>query len=216
MGTLDEVQLTHAWAQWHGGGDSGARDELVKHYLPLVNFLAGPFYRHVPESYRGDLISFGVLGLIDALDKFDPSMGYRFETYGSCRVRGAMSDGIRALAWLPRGAAQRASRIIEKVVPVDFQAARTADGTRLQDCLADRNETTPLDALELMDDHEDVATVLQLLPERERAVITQYYFGRRQLKEIGADLGVTESRVCQLHRRALRQLEQLLLERRSA
>ncbi|HVF52243.1 MAG TPA: sigma-70 family RNA polymerase sigma factor [Actinomycetota bacterium] len=215
-GTLDDAQKAELWHLWHTEKDTVAREALICHYLPMVEFLATPFARHVPISYRNDLLSFGVIGLMDALDKFRPDLGFRFETYGSCRIRGAMSDGVRQLAWLPRGAANRASRIIEKVVPVDFQAARAADGTRLQDCLTERTEESPFDFLEIADDHSEVVQALSELPERERTVIKKYYYERQQLKEIGLSMGVTESRVCQLHRRALRQLGEVLVQRRSA
>lgn len=217
MGTLlSEQELVDLWERWSVRRDAAARERLICHYLPMVDFLAAPFMRHVPASYRSDLVSFGVIGLMDAVDKFEPALGFRFETYGSCRIKGSISDGIRALAWLPRGAARRASRIIEKVIPVDFQAARTPDGSRLQDALSDRTDALPFEELETAADHEEVIQALHALPDRERTVIVEYYYGRRQLKEIGRDLGVTESRVCQLHRRALRQLEQFLLEQRSA
>lgn len=217
MGTLlTEQELIELWQRWTVDRDLTARERLICHYLPMVDFLAAPFSRRVPVSYRGDLVSFGVIGLMDAVDKFEPSLGFRFETYGSCRIKGSISDGIRALAWLPRGASRRASRVIEKVIPVDFQAARSSDGSRLQDSLSDRTDALPFDAMETAADHEEVIQALHALPDRERRVIVDYYYGLRQLKDIGKDLGVTESRVCQLHRRALRQLEQLLLEQRSA
>ncbi len=211
-----DVNLPDLWSRWTSRQDKGARDALIRHYLPMVEFLAWPLSRHLPSSFHADVMSFGSIGLMDAIDKFRPELGYRFETYGSVRIRGAIADGIRTLAWLPRGAAMRASRIIEKVVPVDFQAARTADGTRLQDSLADRTDDSALDLILLRDDHSEVAQALLSLPERERKVLKDYYYERRQLKEIGLELGVTESRVCQLHRRALRQMEEVLRARRSA
>ena len=125
---------------------------------------------------------------MDAIEKFRPELGHRFEAYGTRRIRGAMSDGMRSVAWLPRGAETRASRVIEKVVPVDFQGASFEGGQPLAESL----------------------------PDRERKVITDYYFGRRLLQEIADELGVTQSRVCQLHRRGLRMLEAVLAERLSA
>jgi RNA polymerase sigma factor for flagellar operon FliA len=209
---LSDTDVDELWADF-GVDPSGAnRERLIRHYLPLVEFLAGRLGRHVHASYRADLYSFGVEGLMDAIDKFRPEMGNRFETYGSCRIRGAMSDGIRKMSWLPRGAENRSSRVIETVVPVDFQAARTPVGARLQDCLSDPTAATPFDDLMLQADHDEVVAALDSLPERERMVVTQHYWAQKQLKEIGRDLGVTESRVCQLHRRALRMLEGALAQ----
>lgn len=209
---LSDVDVDQLWCDFGADPSSAHRERLIRHYLPLVEFLAGRLGRHVHASYRSDLYSFGVEGLMDAIDKFRPEMGNRFETYGSCRIRGAMSDGIRKMSWLPRGAENRSSRVIETVVPVDFQAARTPVGARLQDCLSDRTAATPADGLLLQADHDEVVAAIGSLPERERNVVVEHYYAQKQLKEIGRDMGVTESRVCQLHRRALRMLEGFLGE----
>ncbi len=209
---LSDVDVDQLWCDFGADPSSANRERLIRHYLPLVEFLAGRLGRHVHASYRSDLYSFGVEGLMDAIDKFRPEMGNRFETYGSCRIRGAMSDGIRKMSWLPRGAENRSSRVIETVVPVDFQAARTPVGARLQDCLSDRTAATPVDGLLLQADHDEVVAAIESLPERERNVVVEHYYAQKQLKEIGRDMGVTESRVCQLHRRALRMLEGFLEE----
>ena len=212
---LTKERESELWDQWQETHDDAVRDELVKCYLPLVEFLAMRLGRFVPASFRQDLFSFGVIGLMDAIEKFKPEMGHTFKTYGAVRIRGAMSDGIRTLNWLPRGAQQRASRVIEKIVPMDFQTATTSVGVRIQDTLSDPHAETPLDGLELQADHDEVVEAIRSLPERERTVITRYYFERQRLAQIGLELGVTESRICQLHRAALVMLRDILMKQRA-
>jgi RNA polymerase sigma factor FliA len=206
----DESDL---WTRWQADRDPDARDALVRMYLPLVELLAGRLGRFVPPSSRGDLVGFGVLGLLDAIDKFKPELGYSFRTYGGQRIRGAIGDGIRRLNWLPRGAHKRPGRIIEKIVPVDFQTATTRSGVAIQDFLSDPSELPITSALDLEEEHAEVAGAVSHLPERERSVIVSYYFGKLSLAQIGAELGVTESRACQIHRAALDMLREALLRR---
>lgn len=199
------------WDRWRSKRHPAARDDLICHYLPLVEFLARGMGRYIDPSFQGDVYGFGVIGLMDAIDRFRPEVGARFETYASLRIRGAMVDGLRSLQWLPRGARRRPSKVIDKVVPIDFQTACTPVGMLLTDTLADPLEEPPIADLELAADHEEVVEALDTLPERERRVVTEHYYGQRALAEIGADMGITESRVSQLHRRALRMLEVVLV-----
>lgn len=216
QGTLTEIYLDATWDRWCSTKDQSARAELVEHYLPLVRFLASQLRSQVSSYLQPELYSLGLIGLLDALDKFDPGLGYRFETYGVPRIRGAMRDGVRKMESLPRGARERPGCVIHSINPVDFQSARAAHGARLQDCLEDSDQPSALDGLELQADYEELLEAVEALPDRERKVIRRYYYEGSYLKTIGAELGVTESRICQIHRRALKLLERSLLRLRAA
>ena len=213
QGTLNETELQAAWARWCSTKDQGARAKLAEHYLPLVRFVARQQRSQVSTFLQPELFSLGLIGLLDALDKFDLELGYRFETYGVARIRGAMRDGVRKMESLPRGARERPGCLIQSISPVDFQSV---SASRWQDCLADTNQPSALDRLELLADHAEVLEAVEALPERERKVIRRYYFEGSYLKAIGVELGVTESRICQIHRSALKMLERSLMRLRAA
>lgn len=211
--TLTETELQGAWDRWCTTTDQGARARLAEHYLPLVRFVARQIRSQVSSYLQPELFSLGLIGLLDALDKFDPELGYRFETYGVARIRGAMRDGVRKMESLPRGARERRGCLIQSISPVDFQSITAS---KWQDRLADANQPSALDGLELQADYAEVLEAVEALPDRERQVIRRYYFEGSFLKAIGTELGVTESRICQIHRSALKMLERSLLSLRAA
>lgn len=213
---LATSELTNAWHRWNSERDRKAWAALVEHYVPFVRYLAGQLRPQVSRFSGPELFSLGLMGLIDALEKFDPSMGVRFETYASTRIRGAMRDGVRRIECVPRGDRSRSTAIVRKVTPVDFQTARTRGGVKVQDLLADPEASSALDILELQADNQELLAAIEALPERERLVIRHYYFDGYFLKEIGEVLGITESRACQIHRSALRALEISLIRLRAA
>jgi RNA polymerase sigma factor for flagellar operon FliA len=215
-GTLSTIDLESAWDRWTRDRDPRARTELVERYVPFVRYMAGRFGSQISPYLRPELYSLGLLGLLDALDKFDPEVGVRFETYAGTRIRGAMQDGIRRMSPLPRGAQQQTRCMIRSITPVDFQSALTARGVRLQDCLEDPDQPSVFAGIELLADHQELFEAVEALPDRERTVIRRHYYEGWYLKAIGDELGVTESRACQIHRRALKMLELSLLRRRAA
>lgn len=213
---MSEDEIQRLWAKWATFRDVETRNLLVSHYLPLVKQIAGHFERKLPASYQGDLYGFGVIGLFNAIERFDVSLGYRFETFSYRRISGAMNDGLRAFDWLPRNARRLPGRALQKVVCVDFQS-RSDHGPSVQDSFADPDSYSALERLDLEGDYEEVAEAIALdLEPRERAVILAYYFERRTLADIGRELGVTESRVSQIHRHALGRLRSNLTRRLSA
>jgi RNA polymerase sigma factor for flagellar operon FliA len=169
----------------------------------------------VPSAIRDDLEGFGAIGLIDAIEKFRPELGYRFETYGSIRIRGAIADGMRLLDWFPRDAARRASGRIRVIDLVDFQAKKTPSGKSLGETVPD-SEDSPLDLIITGEESSEVDELVDALPERERTIVLDRYYKNRLLRETARDYALTESRICQLHKRALARLEEQITSLRSA
>ena len=235
--------LDSAWAAWNGSRDAGARDWLVVHYAGLVKFVAGRLSAGLPRSVdTGDLVSAGVFGLMNAIDRFDPAQGVKFESYAIPRIRGAILDSLRALDWVPRTVRSR-SRAVQDAIgqlegslgraPTDEEiAAHLSIGTdELGDWLADiaagsvgpldhvaidsaaaddTHETQPGLALEQAELRDAMRREIGRLPEREQAVLILYYDDGLTLAEIGEALGVTESRVSQIHSKAVLQLRSRL------
>ncbi|MEK7292017.1 MAG: FliA/WhiG family RNA polymerase sigma factor [Actinomycetota bacterium] len=240
--TIDE-----AWKQWNQNKDAAAREWLVVHYASLIKFVAGRLAAGLPRRVEtADLVSAGVFGLMNAIDRYDPSHGAKFETYAIPRIRGAILDSLRALDWVPRSVRSR-SRTIETTIsllehelgrsPTDEEIAlklRISDGEfhkwlsdiaassigPLDHVMADNtatpthsdvyNSTSPdavVDAAEL---RKVMRQEIKKLPERERTVLVLYYDENLTLNEIGDVLGVTESRVSQIHTKAVLQLRSRL------
>ena len=245
--------LAHLWVAVRTDGDADARDQLILHFSPLVKFVAGRVASGLPSSVeQADLVSYGIIGLIDAITKFDPDRGFKFETYAIARIKGAMLDQLRANDWVPRSVRTKA-RVLEQAVsdiqarehrpPTDEELAselgcgedelRTMlgqvsftgivalddllghghgrdDGATLGDMLADAGPG-PLAAFEVTEVREQLNASIRALPERERTVVGLYYYEGLTLAEIGSILGVTESRVCQIHTKAVLSLRTRLV-----
>jgi RNA polymerase sigma factor FliA len=237
------------WLEFRKTGDQGIRDRLILTYAPLVKYVAGRLGSGLPAHVdEGDLVSYGLLGLIGAIERYEPDRDVKFETYAIARIKGAIIDELRAMDWVPRSVRSRA-REIERaiaaleaqtgVAPTDEQIAKKVGITveELEDSLTDisRSSIAALDELwtvsdggdqiALIDTVEDseapdpqnalsqtemkeaMADAIARLPEREKLVVTLYYYEELTLREIGEVLGVTESRVSQLHTKAILRLK---------
>lgn len=247
------------WEQYKQNPSSQARDQLILRYAPLVKQVAGRVLMGLPANIElDDLHGYGIFGLMDAIEKFEPARGIKFETYASSRIRGAMIDGLRADDWVPRSVRQKARHLERTVGSLEARLGRSAtdaeiraeldlnqdeynallsdvrnaDLVSLDDLLThDGDGDTPLRLGHLIEDSEapepgaavEVEQVEQLLgeaidalPERERLVVTMYYYEELTLKEIGLVLGVSESRVSQLHSRSMVRLRGRLARLRDA
>ena len=256
--TFDDVEagIVALWRQFGEGRAQPLRDRLVLHYAPLVKYVAGRVGTGLPAHVEvADLIQSGIFGLVDAIEKFEPERGLKFETYAMQRIRGAILDDLRAQDWVPRsvrGRAREVERALERlgaqlrrtptdaeladelglslhelrdvyaqlqltsVVALDELAAAGRGPTPLADILEDQEALDPVALLVDQDNRRQLAQAIAHLAERDRVVVTLYYFENLTLAEIGRVLGVTESRVCQLHTRAVLRLRAKLLEKTDA
>jgi RNA polymerase sigma factor FliA len=243
------AELRELWRRYKADGEPSARERLVVAYSPLVKYVAGRTAAGLPPHVEeSDLISYGLVGLISAIERFDPSREIKFETYAIMRIKGAIIDELRAMDWVPRSVRAR-SREVERAhsklehslqraptekevaseldVSVDelndslLQIANSSmvaldelwstsdssgDQVSLMDTIEDTTAPDPAQALDLGDLKDRIANSIATLPEREKLVIALYYYENLTLREIGEVLGVTESRVSQLHTKAVLRL----------
>jgi len=239
------------WASYKDAGLRETRDQLILHYSPLVKYVAGRVAVGLPQNVeQSDLVSYGIFGLIDAIDKFDPQRGFKFETYAIARIKGAILDELRSIDWVPRSVRAKARAIEKAYGKLESQLHRTptdkelagelemsddqlqttlnqisfiglvaldemlaggdrGDSMTLGDTVADSGEG-PVGAYEVEEMRHILADAINRMPEREKVVLTLYYYEGLTLAEIGSVLGVTESRVCQIHTKAVLQLRSRL------
>ena len=242
-----DVEIGDVWAAYKRDGHRAARDELILRYAPLVQYVAGRLGVGLPSHVeRADLVSYGIFGLIDAVERFDPGRGCRFETYAIARIKGNILDELRSFDWVPRSVRAKARRVesalarLEAVLhraPSDGELAAALDMTddQLQQVLSQISlmslvtfdaavaaatddppltvgdilaaaDDDPLAAVELAELRRSLAEAIERLSERERVVVSLYYHDGLTLAEIGEVLGVTESRACQIHGKAVTRL----------
>ena len=233
------------WSRYRGEPTRADRDQLIVHYSPLVKYVAGRVAVGLPQNVEhADLVSYGMFGLIDAIDKFDMERGFKFETYAISRIKGAILDELRSIDWVPRSVRAKA-RALERSYakleaeharpPTDIELAEAmemsedqlqtlltqisfvglaaldevlavggerGESVTLGDTIADGGDG-PVSRFEIEETRQLLATTINRLPEREKLVLTLYYYEGLTLAEIGGVLGVTESRVCQIHTKAV-------------
>jgi RNA polymerase sigma factor for flagellar operon FliA len=240
--------VAELWREYKQHLTAEARERLILHYAPLVKFVAGRVASGLPPSVdQADLVSYGIFGLIDAIEKFDPSRGFKFETYAIARVKGAIIDELRSFDWVPRSVRTKARTIERAYAKLEHQLRRTPDDAELarelgmtddelamalsqisfvglvaldeilaaggehpglamlgapgRDAAHDPVEAFEVDQMKLL-----LADAIERVPDRERLVLALYYYEGLTLSEIGDVMGVTESRVCQIHTKAILQL----------
>jgi RNA polymerase sigma factor FliA len=251
---LSDADIDKVWAQFVLDKSSKEiRDRLIIQYIYLIKYVVGRLRISLPNTISTeDIAGYGVEGLIDAIEKFSPARGVRFETYALLRIRGAIIDRIRSLDWVPRGAQKRFKSINKAIAALQGKLGRqpsteeiarelelpkekveasmaemesnnmislydrkdsSGDSVEIIDTIQDKNADDPLALLENRDVKNELSKALGNLPERERMILALYYHENMTLKEIGATLTISESRVCQLHAQAIMKLRKLLSSR---
>ena len=224
-----------------------SNEEVILKYAPLIKYIANRIASRIPVHIElQDMINSGVLGLMDALEKFDPNKGVKFETYAEDRIKGAILDSLRAMDWVPRSVRKMSTMLENTYVDLERRFGRPATDEEMasamdvdvekfhklvnrvsnvsivsldrnvqygnnRQTLVDRLEHKDnVNALELLDDEETRGVLdehIRALPEKERIVVTLYYYNEMTMKEIGKILKLTESRVSQIHTKAVLRLK---------
>ena len=251
-GALNKKEIETLWKDFKEKGSIEAKDVILVHYLGLVRLVAGRMAMNSPPQVdKDDLIGWGVLGLLDAVEKFDLAQTASFETYASMRIRGSIIDQIRSLDWAPRSLRRKArelsqasARLMDKfgrnpsdtelagemgigesdlfeltteihgAYVLSLEAKISSDPetgeTSLGDIMSDTASPSPEDIVLRKEKEEHLAKAIEKLSENERHVITLYYFDELTLKEVGEVLGLSESRICQIHRSVIKKMKQHL------
>src|SRR3954468_19145501 len=267
VGVLDEevkpdpaavdAAIAALWREFKETADPRLRERLILHYSPLVKYVAGRVGVGLPPHIEpAGLVSYGIFGLIDAIEKFDISRAIKFETYAISRIKGAIIDELRAIDWIPRSVRYKAREVEKAYAALEGRLHRTptesevadelgigvdelhvifsqvsfvnvvaldellnvggdrGDKLSLVDTLEDTKAEDPVMAFETEETKYLLARAINTLPEREKIVVTLYYYEGLTLAEIGQVLGVTESRICQMHTKAVLQLRGKLADQR--
>lgn len=247
---IADADLAETWTEYKSAPTEELRNVLIERYLPIVRYVAERLATTLPSFVEvDDLASMGIFGLLDAIERFDPTMGVKFKTYAMNRIRGSILDELRSLDWVPRLVRIKATKIDRACAALQAELGREptffemsqrlgmgfdeyhrmiegADatamislseewtdqddnhGNRKIDLIEDQNPTgTPLHEMQLRDIREVIANHLS---EKERIIVTLYYYEGLSMKEIAKVLNLTESRICQIHGKVVERLAEQL------
>lgn len=239
------------WDKWIESRDPEACDHLLRKYTPLVHYHVHRLLMNVPKNVdRDEMKSYGMIGLYDALEKFDPSRNYKFDTYASFRIRGTIIDGLRKEDWIPRTLREKIKKLeatIEEleqekmrevkpkevakqlnvsveevetlmndslmvhVLSMDETNKESMNKEEIKFLIKDEQRLTPEEEILKREKIEQLSKVIEKLNEKEQMVITLFYFEELTLTEIGEILGLSTSRISQIHSKAISRLKKFLM-----
>jgi RNA polymerase sigma factor for flagellar operon FliA len=245
---LDGKTEEDLWRSYKKHRDTRIRDFFVKQYAPLVKYVAGKVAIGMPNNVEfDDLVGFGVFGLFDAIEKFDPDKHVKFKTYAVTRIRGAIFDELRTIDWVPRSVRQKTREVEETIRKLEASVGRAAtdeeiakamrmsikdfhnlmlkisgtsvlslnevwysgednDKMSIVESIESPSSLNPDSIVEKEEIKRIIVEAINELPEKEKKVLVLYYYEDLTLKEIGEVLEVTESRISQLHTKAILRL----------
>lgn len=250
----DDINEDDLWIQYKQSKEIAIRDYFIKKYSPLVKYVAGKVAMSKPGNIEyDDLVGYGVFGLIDAIEKFDPAKNVKFKTYAVTRIRGAIYDELRSIDFVPRSVRQKAKEVETAIQKIENRTGKPAtdqeiadelqvdirefyktmtkisstsvlslsdswfsgddsDKIIIQDTIESPAKMNPENTIERESVKELIVKAINELPDKERKVLVLYYYEDLTLKEIGEVLSVTESRVSQLHTKAIIRMKAKLAE----
>ena len=237
---------TKLWRAYIETKDPKLKEELIRKYSPMVKYIVSRLKGALPSGVdEEDLLSFGIMGLLEAIDRFNPNRNVKFETFASLRIKGAIIDELRRLGWIPRSVQEKMRRLEEArltlfsklgrdptdeevrkflnlsekeyekllndvriltLFPLDYLVELEDEEVPIQEVISDPTQVPFDHVLEEEELIEELAEAIAQLPERERLVITLYYYEGLTLREIGEIIGFSEARACQIHSSAILKL----------
>ncbi len=240
-------EIMKLWLEYQQNRKVEIREKLIEYYLSLVKLVASRIAISLPQYVdKDDLISNGFFGLLDAIEKYDPMRGIKFETYAVVRIRGSMLDAIRAQDWVPTSIRQKAKQYEQTISKLENQLGRAATDNEIAEALSiSVNElyvllnqlnastimpldefiktetssahlTNPSEQIEIEEVKQALAKIIDKLPEKERLVVSLYYYEGLTLKEISLILKLSEARISQLHTKSIFRLRGALSRIRSS
>lgn len=242
------MKTDELWKKYALTRDRNIKKLLIEKYVSLVKIIAGRMYNYYGSKIEyDDLVGYGVMGLIDSIDRFDISKNIKFETYAQIRIKGAMIDNIRKLDWIPRSLRKKSKEIQAQMKKLENELGRTPSTSELskylnmplrevgetladianfniaslEDLLANKGEyyiddyktkNTPEDVYEKIEIKEILGDIIDRLPENQKTVIALYYYEELTYKEIGNILELSESRISQIHSKAILNIKNKLFK----